>query len=197
MSALHDIPRVRLAQLPTPLEEAPKLSAALGGPRILLKRDDLTGLALGGNKARKLEFLMADAVAQGADTVITTGAADSNHCRMTAAAAVRLRLRCVLLLGDLYPGSSHVHSEALGAASDGQIWGFARQNNFIVVTKDVDFYHRALRLGHPPKVIWLRLGNCSTADVEGALRRRYARLRAFESDSGESALILDWAEGDS
>jgi D-cysteine desulfhydrase family pyridoxal phosphate-dependent enzyme len=99
MTALHDIPRVRLAQLPTPLEEAPRLTAALGGPRILLKRDDLTGLALGGNKARKLEFLLADALAQGADTVITTGAADSNHCRMTAAAATRLGLKCVLLLG--------------------------------------------------------------------------------------------------
>jgi D-cysteine desulfhydrase family pyridoxal phosphate-dependent enzyme len=99
MTALHDIPRVRLAQLPTPLEEAPRLTEALGGPRILLKRDDLTGLALGGNKARKLEFLLADALAQGADTVITTGAADSNHCRMTAASATRLGLKCVLLLG--------------------------------------------------------------------------------------------------
>jgi D-cysteine desulfhydrase family pyridoxal phosphate-dependent enzyme len=92
-------PRLPLAPLPTPLEEAPALSDALGGPRILLKRDDLTGLALGGNKARKLEFLLADALAQGADTVITTGASDSNHCRMTAAAAAQLGLRCVLLLG--------------------------------------------------------------------------------------------------
>src|SRR5918911_2713469 len=95
------IPRVPLAALPTPITEATGLRRALGAercPRILLKRDDLTGLALGGNKARKLEFLMADALAQGADAVITTGAADSNHCRMTAAAAVRLGPRCVLLL---------------------------------------------------------------------------------------------------
>ncbi len=99
MPDLHDFARVPLAQLPTPLDEAPRLSAALGGPRILLKRDDLTGLALGGNKARKLELLMADALAQGADTVITTGAADSNHCRMTAAAAARRGLGCLLLLG--------------------------------------------------------------------------------------------------
>lgn len=99
MTALHEISRIRLAQLPTPLEEAPRLTAALGGPRILLKRDDLTGLALGGNKARKLEFLMADALAQGANTVVTTGVADSNHCRITAAAAARLGLKCVLLLG--------------------------------------------------------------------------------------------------
>jgi len=98
MPDLHGLPRVALAHLPTPLEDAPRLTAALGGPRILLKRDDLTGLALGGNKVRKLELLLADALAQGADTVLTTGAADSNHCRMTAAAAARLGLRCVLLL---------------------------------------------------------------------------------------------------
>jgi D-cysteine desulfhydrase family pyridoxal phosphate-dependent enzyme len=95
---LRTFPRVSLAQLPTPLEDAPRLSAALGGPRFLIKRDDLTGLALGGNKVRKLEFLLADALAQGADTVITTGAVDSNHCRVTAAAAARLGLRCILLL---------------------------------------------------------------------------------------------------
>jgi len=98
MSTLHAFPRVSLAQLPTPLEDAPHLSSVLGGPRILIKRDDLTGLALGGNKVRKLEFLLADALAQGADTVLTTGAVDSNHCRMTAAAAARLGLRCILLL---------------------------------------------------------------------------------------------------
>lgn len=98
MPDLYGLPRVALAHLPTPLEDAPRLTAALGGPRILLKRDDLTGLALGGNKVRKLELLLADALAQDADTVLTTGAADSNHCRMTAAAAARLGLRCVLLL---------------------------------------------------------------------------------------------------
>jgi D-cysteine desulfhydrase family pyridoxal phosphate-dependent enzyme len=85
------VPRVSLATLPTPLTEAPGLREALGGaarcPRILLKRDDLTGLALGGNKARKLEFLIGDARQQGATTVVTTGAVQSNHARMTAAAA--------------------------------------------------------------------------------------------------------------
>ncbi|HEY8601153.1 MAG TPA: D-cysteine desulfhydrase family protein [Thermomicrobiales bacterium] len=84
-------PRVRLATLPTPLHEAPRLRRALGGdehcPRILIKRDDLTGLAFGGNKARKLEFLVADALRQGATRLITAGAAQSNHARMTAAAA--------------------------------------------------------------------------------------------------------------
>ncbi|MGE5561561.1 MAG: D-cysteine desulfhydrase family protein [Chloroflexota bacterium] len=96
---LARLPRVRLAALPTPLEEMPRLRSALGGgPRLFIKRDDNTGLALGGNKARKLEFLFADALAQGADTVITTGGPQSNHARMTAAAAAKLGLASVLVL---------------------------------------------------------------------------------------------------
>jgi D-cysteine desulfhydrase family pyridoxal phosphate-dependent enzyme len=95
---LFALPRWPLAHLPTPLEEARNLSAALGGPRILVKRDDLTGLALGGNKTRKLEYLIADARRQAATVVITTGAAQSNHCRQTAAAARHAGLRCVLVL---------------------------------------------------------------------------------------------------
>lgn len=94
--------RFRLAALPTPLQEAPRLRAALGGPsrcpRIFVKRDDLTGLAFGGNKARKLEFIIADALRQRAATVITTGAAQSNHARMTAAAAAAAGLGCELVL---------------------------------------------------------------------------------------------------
>jgi D-cysteine desulfhydrase family pyridoxal phosphate-dependent enzyme len=96
------LPRVPLAVLPTPLTEAPGLREALGGParcpRILLKRDDLTGLALGGNKARKLEFLIGAARAQGATTVVTTGAVQSNHARMTAAAARVAGLGVTLVL---------------------------------------------------------------------------------------------------
>jgi D-cysteine desulfhydrase family pyridoxal phosphate-dependent enzyme len=90
-------PRLRLAALPTPVEELPSLSRALGR-RLRIKRDDLTGLALGGNKTRKLELLTADALAQGADTLVTAGALQSNHCRQTAAAAARLGLRSALLL---------------------------------------------------------------------------------------------------
>ena len=92
------VPHVSLAHLPTPLEPLDRLSEALGGPRIWVKRDDATGLAMGGNKVRKLEYLLADAVDQGADVVLTTGATQSNHCRQTAAAAARLGLRCELLL---------------------------------------------------------------------------------------------------
>jgi L-cysteate sulfo-lyase len=93
-------PRVRLAHLPTPFEPMDRLSALLGGPRIWIKRDDCTGLSSGGNKTRKLEFLMADALAQGSDTVITQGATQSNHARQTAAAAARLGLTCHILLED-------------------------------------------------------------------------------------------------
>lgn len=93
-------PRVFLAHLPTPLERLDRLSEALGGPEIWIKRDDCTGLSTGGNKTRKLEFLMADALEQGADIVITQGATQSNHARQTAAFAARLGLGCRILLED-------------------------------------------------------------------------------------------------
>jgi L-cysteate sulfo-lyase len=102
---LEKLPRISLAHLPTPVEELPRLSRELGGPRLWVKRDDQTGLAMGGNKTRKLEFLMADALAQGADVVVTAGASQSNHCRQTAAAAARLGLACTLVLGGEPPRS--------------------------------------------------------------------------------------------
>ena len=91
-------PRVRMAHLPTPVEPLPRLSAALGGVRLWIKRDDQTGLALGGNKTRKLEYLVAQAQADDARTLITRGAAQSNHCRQTAAAAARFGFDCMLVL---------------------------------------------------------------------------------------------------
>ena len=97
MSAV-DIPRLNFAHLPTPIETLPRLSEALGGPRLLIKRDDQTGLAFGGNKTRKLEFLLAEAREQGAKTLISGGALQSNHCRQTAAAAARFGFDCVLVL---------------------------------------------------------------------------------------------------
>ena len=90
--------RFPLAHLPTPLEPLERLSAALGGPRLWVKRDDQTGLAGGGNKTRKLELLIADALARHASVVLTAGAAQSNHCRQTAAAAARAGLDCVVVL---------------------------------------------------------------------------------------------------
>jgi len=99
----ENMPRVPIAHLPTPLEEMPRLSEALGGPRLFVKRDDQTGLATGGNKARKLEFLVADALEKGADTIITAGAVQSNHARQTAAAAARCGLRSCLVLSGQSP----------------------------------------------------------------------------------------------
>lgn len=96
--------RVHLAHLPTPLERLDRLSHHLNGPEILIKRDDLTGLATGGNKTRKLEFLVAEAEKQGSDHLVTNGSAQSNHCRQTAAAAARRGLGCSLVLNGHDPG---------------------------------------------------------------------------------------------
>jgi D-cysteine desulfhydrase len=102
---LAQFPRRRYTPGETPLEKAPRLTEALGGPDIYIKRDDLLGLAAGGNKTRKLEFLVADALAQGADTLITCGAVQSNHCRLTLAAAVKEGLECRLVLEERVPGT--------------------------------------------------------------------------------------------
>jgi 1-aminocyclopropane-1-carboxylate deaminase/D-cysteine desulfhydrase-like pyridoxal-dependent ACC family enzyme len=114
-AALRRRPRVELATLPTALERGPELP---GGGRLYVKRDDLTGLGLGGNKARKLEFLCADALAAGADTLVTVGAAQSNHARMTAAAGAVLGLETHLVLGgepDPMPAGNQLLSRLFGA----------------------------------------------------------------------------------
>ncbi|HEX5471829.1 MAG TPA: D-cysteine desulfhydrase family protein, partial [Lacipirellulaceae bacterium] len=98
LAMLSRFPRIALCHRPTPLEALDRLSEFLGGPRVFVKRDDCTGLALGGNKVRKLEFLLGEALAAGADTLVTTGGVQSNHCRQTAAAAARLGLGCELVL---------------------------------------------------------------------------------------------------
>ena len=115
---IESLARFPLAQLPTPIEELKSLSRELGGPELLIKRDDQTGLALGGNKTRKLEFLAGQALEQGADTLVTAGAAQSNHCRQTAAAAARAGLRCELLLNGTkpeWPNGNLLLDELLGA----------------------------------------------------------------------------------
>lgn len=97
---LGRFPRVHFAHLPTPLEPLKNLSRELGGPTIWIKRDDCTGMSTGGNKTRKLEYLMAEAVEQGADVVLTQGATQSNHARQTAACAAKLGMACHILLED-------------------------------------------------------------------------------------------------
>jgi len=111
------VPRLNFAHLPTSVEELPRLSEYLGGPRLFVKRDDQTGLAFGGNKTRKLEFLVAEAQEQGAKMLISAGAIQSNHCRQTAAAAARFGLACTLVLtGDLpaHPSANLLLDELFG-----------------------------------------------------------------------------------
>lgn len=109
---LEAMPRVSLAHLPTPLEFLPRLTKHLGGPDIYVKRDDCTGLGTGGNKTRKLEFVMAEAMEQGATTIITQGAVQSNHARQTAAAAAKLGMKCELMFEHRVqkPSSDYLHS---------------------------------------------------------------------------------------
>ena len=109
---LANFPRRRYTEGFTPLEHLPRLSEMLGGPDIYIKRDDLLGLTAGGNKTRKLEFLLADALAKGADTLITCGAVQSNHCRLTLAAAVKEGLKCHLVIEERVKDS--YHKEASG-----------------------------------------------------------------------------------
>ncbi len=94
-------------------------------------------------------------------------------------------------LADLFPGSVHVQSLALDCASDDDIWDFARQNGFAIVTKDVDYNNLSILRGTPPKVIWLQLGNCTTSQVEAAFRARFADLEAFENDPVVGTLVLN------
>jgi len=109
----HDhYPRIRFAQTPTPLELMPNLSKLLGGPDLYVKRDDLTGLAFGGNKVRQLEYYFGDIVEKGADTVITTGATQSNHARVTAAMASKLGLKCEVQNEKRVPGRDEAYYES-------------------------------------------------------------------------------------
>jgi len=115
---MKPIARLNFAHLPTPIEELPRLTKTLGGPRILVKRDDQTGLAFGGNKTRKLEFLVAEAREQSADVLISAGAIQSNHCRQTVAAAARFGFECKLVLtGEIpqQPSANFLLDQLFGA----------------------------------------------------------------------------------
>lgn len=113
IEALSSQPRVPLAHLPTPLDPLDRLSETLGGPRIWMKRDDCTGLGTGGNKTRKLEFLLGAAQSRGADTIVTYGAVQSNHARQTAAACAALGMDCHLILARKVPWTDPTY-ERLG-----------------------------------------------------------------------------------
>ena len=98
--------------------------------------------------------------------------------------------RLVNRLCDLFPGSSHVRAVALDCAGDDQVWEYARQNGFLVVTKDEDFNNMNVMRGSPPKVIWLQLGNCTTTQVEAVFRGRTAEIKSFEQDPDVGTLVL-------
>jgi predicted nuclease of predicted toxin-antitoxin system len=101
-----------------------------------------------------------------------------------------LSFRLVPALAQLYPGSVHVRDLGMATASDKALWDYARQQGFVIVSKDSDFYHRSILLGHPPKVIWIRLGNCTTAQIVALLQNRQNDLLAFDADSQASFLAL-------
>jgi L-cysteate sulfo-lyase len=132
---LARFPRVRFAHLPTPLEPMPNLTRLLGGPQLYVKRDDCTGLATGGNKTRKLEFLIGDALAQGADNVITHGAVQSNHVRQTAAAARKYGLSCAALLERRVPGHGPAY-ETTGNVLFDRLYG--AELRFVAPGTDMD-----------------------------------------------------------
>ena len=93
-------------------------------------------------------------------------------------------------LSDLYSGSAHVHECGLGSTDDEQIWAFAKANGFVIVSKDSDFRAKSLLQGAPPKVVWLRIGNCTTQDLEELLRKFSAAIHTFETSQTECFLVL-------
>jgi D-cysteine desulfhydrase family pyridoxal phosphate-dependent enzyme len=141
--------RVSLAHLPTPIERMERLTRHLGGPELYIKRDDQTGLATGGNKTRKLEFLVADALAQGGDHLITTGAPQSNHCRQTAAAAARYGLGCSLILRG-YPPEQITGNILLDNLLGAHLYWEKERPHKEVLT---DVSHQLKAMGHKPYVI--------------------------------------------
>jgi L-cysteate sulfo-lyase len=148
-------PRLHFAHLPTPLEPLDNLSRELGGPRIWIKRDDCTGLAGGGNKTRKLEFLIADAQSRGGDTIITQGATQSNHARQTAAAATRFGMACHILLEDR-TGSTDDDYVYNGNVMLDQLFGATLSKHPAGTDMDAAMEHLAVRLrdeGRTPYVI--------------------------------------------
>jgi predicted nuclease of predicted toxin-antitoxin system len=106
-----------------------------------------------------------------------------------------LSYRLVAALADLYPDSSHVRALGLESADDAVIWTYARQHSLAIVSKDSDFFHLSVLFGHPPKVIWIRLGNCTTDTVEALLRTRHPDVLAFEQDAAASFLALGMTQG--
>ncbi|MDO8313350.1 MAG: pyridoxal-phosphate dependent enzyme, partial [Sideroxyarcus sp.] len=146
---MNSLPRVELAQLPTPVQGMPRLSAHLGRPPLSVKRDDLTGLAFGGNKTRKLETLCAAAQAEKADMLITAGAIQSNHCRQTAAAAALLGMDCILVLVGEPPELASANLLLDGLFGAQICWATKEQRDAVLQT----VFKKAQAAGHHPALI--------------------------------------------
>ncbi len=182
-----NIPRVHFAHLPTRVEELPRLTAHLNGPRLLVKRDDQTGLAFGGNKTRKLEFLIAEALDQGAKTLITGGALQSNHCRQTAAAAARFGLDCILVLNGQMPDqpSANLLLDQMFGAELVTIADRALRDQTLQQT-----YDKAIADGRKPYLV--TYGGSSPT---GALGYAYAMKELMEQDVTADWIVFGTSSG--
>ena len=98
--------------------------------------------------------------------------------------------RLVRLLADIYPECSHVHDLGMDTASDIEVWNYAAEHDYTIVSKDADFHQRSLVLGPPPKVIWIRLGNCSVADTDSLLKERFVVIQRFHGNTDAAFLAL-------
>jgi len=181
------IPRVHFAHLPTRIEELPRLTEHLNGPRIFVKRDDQTGLAFGGNKTRKLEFLVAEALDQGAKTLITGGALQSNHCRQTAAAAARFGLDCILVLNGVIPDhpSANLLLDQMFGAEIVTIQDRALRDQTLQQT-----YEKALADGRKPYLVWY--GGSSPT---GALGYAFAMQEFMEQNIHADWIVFGTSSG--
>jgi D-cysteine desulfhydrase family pyridoxal phosphate-dependent enzyme len=184
---MMNISRLNFAHLPTPVETLPRLSDALGGPQLLIKRDDQTGLAFGGNKTRKLEFLVAEARDQGAKTLISGGALQSNHCRQTAAAAARFGFKCILVLsGDEpeHPSANLFLDELFGA----EIMHVAERKDRDRILQET--FDRASKEGMKPYLV--PYGGSSPT---GALGYAFAMKELMEQNSRVDWIVFATSSG--
>jgi D-cysteine desulfhydrase len=185
---LMTIPRLRFAHLPTSVEELPRLREALGdGPRLLIKRDDQTGLAFGGNKTRKLEFLLAEARDQGAKTLITGGALQSNHCRQTAAAAARFGFKCILVLtGDKpkQPSANLMLDQLFGAEI---VYVADRKDRDRILQETFD---RATKEGKKPYLV-----SYGGSNATGALGYAFAMKELVDQNVGADWVVFATSSG--
>lgn len=144
---LQQFPRNRYTEIATPIEKASRFSEQLGGPNVYIKRDDLLGLTEGGNKTRKLEFLIADALSKGSDTIITAGGIQSNHCRLTLAACVKEGLKCILVLEE--NALKQFHTDVSGNFLLYQLLG---TENIKVVSNGTDVYEEMDKIAEQLKL---------------------------------------------